>query len=191
MLNQKLFQQLEKDFNFYDQERRQVIAASSEALMKSKQAIFSFHRDDFQSGDNLLAEVKRIFKKLEKKFKKEDELRYEGSYKAALEEYVEARFFGQVLKGEKINFIKDVSVDTDSYLAGLCDLTGELTRKAVLFATERKFNEVERMVKAVQKVLAKLIRFNLTGYLRTKYDQAKNNLRRAEEVLYDVKMKGK
>ena len=191
MLNPKLFQQIKKDFVFYSEERRGVIVKSSEALMKSKQAIFAFHRDDQGGGEALLKEVEMIFSELEKKFKKEEELRDEGSYRAALEEYVEAKFFGRVLKGEKIDFIKEVFVDTDSYLAGLCDLTGELTRKAVLFATERKFNEVERMAKGVRLVMAELIKFNLTGYLRTKYDQAKHNLRRVEEVLYDVKMREK
>lgn len=191
MLNPKLFQQIKKDFVFYSEERRGVIVKSSEALMKSKQAIFAFHRDDQGGGESLLKEVEIIFSELEKKFKKEEELRNEGSYQAALEEYVEAKFFGRVLKGEKIDFIKEVFVDTDSYLAGLCDLTGELTRKAVLFATERKFNEVERMAKGVRLVMAELIKLNLTGYLRTKYDQAKHNLRRVEEVLYDVKMREK
>lgn len=189
MLNPKLFQHLKKDFDFYDQGRRKVICVSSEALMKSKQAIFAFHRNDIRGGEKLLKEVEKIFNNLEKKFRQEKELRYEGSYRAALEEYVEAKFFGNVLQNKKINFIEEVFVDTDSYLAGLCDLTGELTRKAILFATERKFKEVEQMAQAVRQIMAELIKFNLTGYLRTKYDQAKQSLRRVEEVLYEVKMK--
>lgn len=189
MLNPKLFQQLKKDFDFYDKERRQVIADSNVALMKSKQAIFAFHRNDRLGGIRLLKEVEAIFKNLEKRFKKEKELRYEGSYRAALEEYVEAKFFGKVLRGEKIDFIQEVFIDTDSYLAGLCDLTGELTRKAVLFATERKFDKAEKMAEEVRSIMAELIKLNLTGYLRTKYDQAKQSLRRVEEVLYEMKMR--
>jgi predicted translin family RNA/ssDNA-binding protein len=191
MLNPKLFQQLKKEFDFYGEERRQLIAASNDALMKAKQAIFAFHRDDFNCGNVLLAEVESIFRALENKFSKQVELRYEGSYRTALEEYVEAKFFGRVLVGEKIDFIREVLVDTDSCLAGLCDLTGELTRKAILFATERKFREVERMARAVRQVMAELIKLNLTGYLRTKYDQAKQSLRRVEEVLYEVKIREK
>jgi len=142
-----------------------------------------------RGGDLLLRDVEKMFYGLEKRFKKDPDLAYEGAYRAALEEYVEAKFFGKVLKGEKIDFISEVKVDVDSYLAGLCDLTGELVRKAVLFATEKKFKEVERMAEAVRLVMAELIKFNLTGYLRTKYDQAKQSLRRVEEVLYDVKMR--
>ena len=191
MVNQKLFQQLKKDFDFYEAERRKLIGVSSEALMKSKQAIFAFHRDDFKSGNSLLSEVEVIFHDLEKKFKQQAELRYEGSYRAALEEYVEAKFFGNFLEGGKIDFIKGLEIDADSYLGGLCDFTGELVRKAVLAATDKNFKKVEELTSGVRDVIGELIKINLTGYLRTKYDQAKNNLRRAEEVLYDVKMREK
>ncbi len=191
MVNQKLFQQLKKEFDFYEAERRKLIGVSNEALMKSKQAIFAFHRDDFKGGNTLLSEVEAIFRDLEKKFKQQAELRYEGSYRAALEEYVEAKFFGGFLEGEKIDFIKGPEIDADSYLGGLCDFTGELVRKAVLAATDKKFKKVEELVAGVRDVIGELIKLNLTGYLRTKYDQAKHNLRRAEEVLYDVKMREK
>lgn len=191
MLNQKLFQELKKDYDFYDQERRKLIGLSNDALMKAKQAIFSFHRDDMKEGNSLLAEVEKIFAELEKKFKQEEELRYEGSYRAALEEYVEAKFFGGFLEGKKIDFIKGVQIDADSYLAGLCDFTGELLRKAVLAATDKKFKRVEELAAGIREVIGELLKFNLTSYLRTKYDQAKHNLRRVEEILYDVKMREK
>jgi predicted translin family RNA/ssDNA-binding protein len=191
MLNQKLFDQLKKDYDFYDQERRKLIGLSNDALMKAKQAIFAFHRDDMNGGNTLLADVEAIFSELEKKFKKEEELRYEGSYRAALEEYVEAKFFGGFLEGERIDFIKGVQIDADSYLAGLSDFTGELLRKAVLSATDKKFKKVEELASGIREVIGELLKFNLTSYLRTKYDQAKHNLRRVEEILYDVKMREK
>lgn len=189
MLNQKLFKKIKEDFDFYKQERGKVINISNDALIKAKQAIFAFHRDDFKAGNALLFEIEKIFNDLEKKIKKEAELRYEGSYRAALEEYVEAKLFGSFLATGKIDEIKEVAVDYDSYLAGLCDMTGELTRKAVLKAIDKKFEDVEFLVAGIREVIAELLKFNLTSYLRTKYDQAKNNLRRAEEILYDVKMK--
>jgi predicted translin family RNA/ssDNA-binding protein len=191
MINQKFFERLKKDFDFYGEERRKLIGVSNEALMRAKQAIFAFHRDDFKSGNALLAEVEKIFLDLEERFKKEEELRYEGAYRAALEEYVEAKFFGGFLEGKKIDFIEGMEIDADSYLGGLCDFTGELVRKAVLSATDRKFQKVDELVAGVRDVIGELIKMNLTGYLRTKYDQAKQNLRRAEEVLYDVKMREK
>ena len=189
MIDKKLFKKIKKDFDFYKQERSKIINTSNNALMKAKQAIFAFHRDDFSGGAKLLGEVEAIFDEMEKKFKKIKGLKNEGSYKAALEEYVEAKLFENFLLNQKITSIKEVEVDYNVYLAGLCDTTGELTRKAVLSAIDKDFDRVEVLVGGIREVVAELLKFNLTGYLRTKYDQVKNNLRRAEEILYNVKMK--
>ena len=37
--------------------------------------------------------------------------------------------------------------------------------------------------------MSELIQLNLTGYLRTKYDAVKRNLKRIEEVMYDISTK--
>lgn len=184
MLNQKLFTQLKKEYDGYEAARRELIAVSNTALSKAKQAIFALHRDDEKSADRLLNEVERTFIGLEKQFKKMDGLRWEGAYRAALEEYVEAKLF----TGKPIFSIQ---IDADTYLAGLSDLTGELTRKAVQRATQGRLEEVEQLAEDVRAIVGELIKFDLTGYLRTKYDQAKQNLKRVEEVLYDISIRRK
>ncbi|MDO8505841.1 MAG: hypothetical protein Q7S48_04680 [bacterium] len=189
MLNQKLFARLKKEYDAYGAARRELIGVSNGALSKAKQAIFALHRDDEKDAGQLLSEVESTFARLEKEFKKNDGLRWEGAYRAALEEYVEAKLFYDFSKYGKIGEIKTVLLDADGYLAGLSDFTGELTRKAVQRATQGKTEEVEKLAKVVRDVVEQLIQFDLTGYLRTKYDQAKQNLRRVEEVLYDIKMR--
>jgi len=194
MINEKLFARLKKEYDTYEAARRDLIGISNTALSKAKQAIFALHRDDEKEAARLLTEVEKTFRGLEMVFKKVDGLRWEGAYRAALEEYVEAKLFYEFLRDPKLSFghAKSLAlkgIDADTYLAGLSDLTGELTRKAVQRATQGKSEEVEKLAEAVRDVVEQLIKFDLTGYLRTKYDQAKQNLRRAEEVLYDIKMR--
>jgi predicted translin family RNA/ssDNA-binding protein len=192
MLNQKFFQELKKQHDLYREERQDIIFKSGEAIHKAKQAIFAFHRDDMKGGNELIAEVEAIFNDLEKNFKKDDSLRAEGSYRAAIEEYIEAKFFGRVLQGEKIDAISEVpKIDYESYIGGICDLTGEIVRKAVLRVTEGKAEEAGKLGDALREIMTELIKFDLTSYLRTKYDQAKNNLRRMEEILYDINIRKK
>jgi len=192
MLNPKFFQTLKQQHDLYTEERQEIIKKSGEALHKAKQAIFAFHRDDLKGGNKLIKEVETIFQDLEKNFNKDETLRAEGSYRAALEEYVEAKFFGRVLEGKKLDFIIEVpKIDFESYLGGLCDLTGEIVRKAVLRVTEGKVGEAEKLGEALRGIMTELIKFDLTSYLRTKYDQAKNSLRRMEEILYDIRIKYK
>ena len=92
-------------------------------------------------------------------------------------------------KQQKVDKIRSVNLNVNSYLGGLCDLTGELVRQAIKQATAGNFEEVDRMKKIINEIMAELVEFDMTGYLRTKYDQAKNNLRKIEQVEYEVKMR--
>lgn len=189
MINKKLFADLKKDYSFFNKNRREIIGWSSDALHKSKISIFSMHRGQVEEAGKLLGEVEANFAKLEPVFKKSPALRHEGSYKAALEEYVEAKMLHKIVNGKKIEEIKEVKVDFDSYLGGLCDTTGELVRLAIREATDGKVKEVEKIRDLITEIMGELIEFNLTSYLRTKYDQAKGNLRKIEQMVYEIKLR--
>ena len=108
---------------------------------------------------------------------------------AALEEYVEAKlFFNYIHKGkiEKIKEIKKLPIE--SYIGGLSDFTGELLRLAINESIEKNFNEGKRIKKLITEILNELIDFDITGPLRTKYDQARNNLK-IEQMDYEISLK--
>ncbi|MDD2647040.1 MAG: hypothetical protein PHV78_03360 [Patescibacteria group bacterium] len=191
MAKAQLFNKLKKEYDHYYVSRHRIIAVANEALASSKQAIFAMHRDDIKDAEKLLALAEKKLKSLKKYFVQNFFLEDEGAYRAAIEEYVEAKLFWQVLTTGKIDFIKTVNLYFSGYLGGLCDLTGELLRKMILLATAGKFKEAGKLKDLMADIVAELIKFNLTGYLRNKYDGAKNNLRKAEEILYEIKMKSR
>ncbi len=39
--------------------------------------------------------------------------------------------------------------------------------------------------------MGQLIDFDMTGYLRTKYDQARGHLRKLEQMAYEIKLRSK
>jgi predicted translin family RNA/ssDNA-binding protein len=188
MINKKFIEQLKKDYRNQESERRQIISLANDVLFHSKKAIFALHRDDIKTADNKLSEMEKTLLQLEKKFgvKRIEE---EGSYRAAIEEYVEAKLLSQVIKGEKIDRIKTLKLDNDAYLGGICDLLGELVRKATNEAAAGNFNEVEKLKKFSSEMMDQLIDFDMTGYLRTKYDQARGHLRKLEQMAYEIKLK--
>jgi len=189
MIDKKFFSKLQKDYNSYDVGRRIIIKHSNDVLKFSKQAIFAIHREDMKQAENSLNEAKKILKYLQAKIKNEKALQYEGSYLAGIEEFVEAELFFQFIKTGKIFEIKDQKFDAQSYLGGLCDFTGELVRRAIFLATRHRYDEVAVCRQAIEDVVGELIKFNLLGKLRPKYDQAKNNLRKIEEIIYDLEIK--
>lgn len=184
-----MWKKLKKDYQNHASIRTLVIQESNQALNKAKQAIFSLHRDQISETEKILSQVEMKLIKLQSHFKKVPNLEYNSPYKAALEEYLEAKLFWQVLRFNKINPIKVVKLNYDDYLGAICDLTGELVRKMILLVTKGEDKKAKKLKEFITEVINELIKLDLTGYLRHKYDEAKRNLKKAEEILYDLKIK--
>ncbi|MDD5626102.1 MAG: hypothetical protein PHG83_02980 [Patescibacteria group bacterium] len=191
MINKIMLQKLSKEYKNHVSMFYLVNQQSNVALHKSKQAIFSLQRDQISEAEKSLKEVEQIFIKLQGSLTKSPQLLYAGAYKAALEEYAEAKLFWQAIKLGQLKEISEIKLGFESYLGGICDLTGELVRKIVLLATEDKVEKARELKELITQVVGELIKLDLTGYLRTKYDDAKRNLKKAEEILYDLKIRSK
>lgn len=189
MIRTPFFRTLRTRYAAYAAARRETIARSSEVLTLSKQAIFAFHRGDLPGGGALLERADKALSGLARSFKKTHGLSDEGAYRAALEEYAEARIFAQFLRRKALGPVEAPGMDEDVYLGGLLDFTGEAVRHAVRAATAKDEAEVRRAHRAVEAVAGELIRMDITGPLRSKYDQLKTNLRKLEEILYDLSLR--
>ena len=188
MINKNFIKKLKENYKKNNDERRQIISLSNVILHESKRVIFALHRDDLKTTKDMLAGIENIILKLESKFGKK-RLSEEGSFKAGAEEYVEAKMFFLVMSEKKIDKIKNINLGYESYLGGICDLTGELVRRAVNQAASGKLKEVEKNKEIINKIMTELVEFDMTGYLRTKYDQARGNLRKIEQIDYEIKIR--
>ena len=93
---------------------------------------------------------------------------------------------GEEFKKGKLGKIHERAMNPHSYLAGLSDTTGEIVRYAVRAVTQGDERQVKKAYKTVAMVIEYLIDMDLTGYQRTKFDQAKKNLRKLEQMQYDL-----
>ena len=169
--------------------RRELIGRSNEALSKSKRAIFALHRDDPAAAESLLEQADKLFNEIERKFKRFPDLVHEGAYRAALEEYAEALLFFAYLKNGKLGEIDKRAMEPGIYLAGLSDTTGEIVRYAMRQVTNGDTKAAYKAQEVVAMIIESLLDMDLTGYLRTKFDQAKKNYRRLEEMVYDLSLR--
>jgi predicted translin family RNA/ssDNA-binding protein len=188
MINKKFLDDLKRDYQANESERRQIISASNGILFEAKKTIFSLQRQDFKTAEIKIAEMEKALASLEKRFGSE-RLKKEGAYKAAAEEYLEGKTFYLIIKKKDIIATPGLSLDYESYLGGVCDLIGEMVRYATNQAAKGKFAEVAKIKKAAEDIMAQLIDFDMTGYLRTKYDQARGHLRKLEQMAYEIKMR--
>ena len=188
MINKNFIKKLKKEHEENNNERRQIISLANIVLHDSKRVIFSLHRGDMKKAEASLEEIEKILIKLDKKFGFK-RINKEGSYKAAVEEYAEAKTFWMVINGKKVDKFKNIKLNYDSYLGGICDLTGELVRRATNEASKGNVSEVTHINNIINDIMAELIEFNMAGYLRTKYDQARGSLRKIEQINYEIKLR--
>ncbi len=190
MINDKFLKKLKDDYRANESERRQIISASNNILFEAKKNIFALQRNDFKAAETKMLDMEKALKNLEERFGFE-RLHREGAYKAAAEEYLEGKTLYLAIKNKPIESVKGISLDYESYLGGICDMIGELVRYATNRAANGKFSEVAKIKKLAEDIMGQLIDFDMTGYLRTKYDQARGHLRKLEQMAYEIKLRNK
>jgi len=191
MLNAAFARRLSARVQSIDKARRALQALSGDILSGSKRAIFAFHRDDLKKGKQELSTARQKLREGWKLVKKEPRIIHEGSWRAAQEEFAEADLFHQYLTKGTIGLVVDVSEDPDVFVGAVSDATGEMVRHAVFLASTGKGERVGKIYDDVSDVVSFLMHMDLTGNLRNKFDQAKQNLRKLEEIRYDLAIRKK
>lgn len=184
MLNKEEFKKINEDLAKFEDEREDEIAKSREIIRLSKIIINSLHRNDINNADSNVKEINSKIKKLSTK-------NYDMSISnVAFQEYAEALCYYYIITKKKLPTRKDLGINTESYLLGLCDLTGELVRKAIDSAIKRNFDEAISIKELVAEIYSAFLQFNLrNGELRKKMDSIKYNLMKLEDLVYKIKSK--
>ena len=183
------FAKLQKEFQDYDEEREKLIKKSRDVLKLSKQIIYALHRDEVSKADSLVKEIEKELKELESIARHSNKMAYEGSYKIAVQEYVEAILYYNFVKTGKL---VDLKVLAEHYILGLCDLPGELTRRAVYMAGKGRVEEVSRIRDLVDSIYGEFLKFDFRdNEIRRKVDAVKYELRKMEDLMLDLKLKGR
>ena len=171
-----------------DSRREEVIQLSREIINLSKQIIYASQRNDMKDAASAIDKIKDKVKNL----RKINIHSNTNINSVALQEYVEAIAFYEFIKGRKIPTRISLGVSAEDYLSGLCDLTGELVRKAIYDVIHKKFDEAKRIKELVHDIYGEFLKLHLrNGELRKKSDSIKWNLKKLEEVMYDISMKGR
>jgi translin len=149
---------------------------SREIIKESKIIIYGLQRNDKVNTKKLI----ELYKKLNGESNT-------GIEETAVQEYVEAMCFYSFVTHKKILTRKELGVETEAYLLGLCDLTGELVRKAVKDVIDGKYDSAEEITKLVEEIYGEFLKFDLrNGNLRQKSDSIKWNLQKLEQLLLDI-----
>ena len=184
MLDRKSFIQIRKSFEAFEKKREESIQKSRQVIQLSKKIIYSLHRNDIKSATEGIKEIKSKLKSLGTKG-------YDTEMNSvAQQEYVEALAFYEFIKTGKVPSYRDLNVSPYIYLMGLCDLTGELGRKAVNEAIRKNYRLVFQIKELVDEIYGEFLSLDLrNSELRKKSDAIKWNLKKLEDLEFSIRIK--
>ncbi|XP_004493980.1 uncharacterized protein [Cicer arietinum] len=128
--------------------------------------------------------------------------RYHGDWRSETQSVVSMLTFmhwletGQLLEHkqaeEKLGLNSlEFSLDVEDYLVGVCFMSNELPRYVVNQVTAGDYDCPRKVLKFLTELHAAFRMLNLRNdFLRKKFDGMKYDLRKVEEVYYDVKIRG-
>ena len=187
MLDRKDFDRIRKEIEDSDIKRESLIQTSREVINISKKIIYALHRNDVKDASSYLKEIEKKKKSLGTNVWLDTNIN-----QVALQEYAEALCYYHFVKSKKIPTASSLKIDNENYLMGLCDLTGELGRKAVNEVIKKNFRQAEQIRELVDEIYGEFLKLNLrNSELRKKSDQIKWNLKKLEDIVFELKLKEK
>lgn len=180
------FKALKTDYEHFAETRRMLQEVSGRIQVASKQSIFALQRGDVSAADQLRRNAEQDLVSAAKLVSKHQRLSHEGAWRACQEEYSEAVMFAALLNGADPLAGKLPSQDPDILIGGLSDAVGELVRAATKAVIDGNRAAVDPLYERAELVVEFLASMDLTGGLRSKSDQARQHLRRLEEIRYDI-----
>jgi predicted translin family RNA/ssDNA-binding protein len=182
-INKKDFQKVIREHDRAESERDKHISLSREIIKVSKIIIYAIHNNEIKKAKLNLSRIKDLIKDLKK-------LNTTRDNKVAIQEYVEAIAFYTFITEKRLIKISELDVDYESYLLGLCDLTGELMRKAVNSVIAEDLNLVKEIFSFIKALQGEFLKINIrNNELRKKYDAIKWNLAKVEDIIFNLKMR--
>lgn len=189
-VDKNAFAAMRRQMALHDSLREGIIKASRDALTLSKKAIYSLHRGETRTAKSQLSKAKRVISRLNRLISRDAHLAVTGAYTEAVEEYVEASCYYSLLVKKRLPTPKQLGVDADSYLPGLCDLVGELVRKAINSAIKGDNRTALEIRDFVNQLHQELVLFDFRNIpVRRKFDSIKYGLEKLEDLALQIKMK--
>lgn len=188
MISRSLIKKIKDELESAGKARSRIISRTHGLGRVAKHIGFKLQRGEIKEASESLRLLEKELTALVKEAVKAG-LRGEGSLKAVVEEYLESLYLYHILQKKSLPTKLPFAVSADEQLGALADLTGELVRAATLEATQGNFKQIKSYRAATEELFGVLLQMDLHGALRQKRDDARRNLKRLEEIMYDLSLR--
>ena len=191
-LDQKDIDAVNRKIRTYEEYRESLVLLSREVLKLSKQMIYAAHRQDLAAAKVGDAAIRKKISEMQVIVAKDVMLISCGSYKIAVQEYVEAVAFLAIREGKSVPSCRALKVPEEYFLLGLCDLVGEIVRDATNACIRGEYGTAHAHRELVADIYGQLLKIDARdGELRKKIDGVRYDLQKLEDLVLDLKLKGK
>ena len=155
---------------------RQIIQGSSKAIR-------ALHRNEAETADALIADVKQLIAEAEAPLTEHRDIYYAGFFYDAVKEYAEAELTAALLRDEPLPLPADLGLHAVPYLKGLGEAVGEMRRRLLDQLRAGELTEGEatfKRMEAIQDLLQSLdYPDGMTAGLRRTTDVARSLIERS------------
>jgi translin len=156
------------------------LARSRETIRAAANAIRAIHRDDFATGERLVAEAGAALAAAVEALRGHPDVMHGGFVHDAAKEYAEARLVLALTRGEALPGPAGLAVDPVSYLHGLAEAVGELRRRLLDHLRRGQVERCEPILEAMDEIYTQLVTIDfpdaMTAGLRRATDAARGIL---------------
>ncbi len=190
MLDPREKEAIRKDLDALSRGRIEVMKQGREVVKASKELIYSLHRGEMEAAGLCLGRITEARRRLDA-LANTPRLRAYHPYQNAVQEHVEAAAYHSVVARGRIPSRAALKADTETYLGGLSDLTGELARKGVDDMIHGRYAHAAAMKDVVEEIYGLILSLDFDGgEARRKSDAVKWNLAKLEDLVCDAKIRG-
>ena len=113
----------------------------------------------------------------------------QGAFSNSLEEWAEGALTIEWVENRRILPLVDMKIVTSyEYIGALSDFTGEIGRFAVANASKRDIESVRSVLQADVAIAGALMLLTTSGRFTRKIDAVLTNLKKVEDIIYDLSM---
>lgn len=170
----------------FEVDRKKALQMSDCLRIESKAAISYLLKGMEEGVKKTLKKADGLNKNLQKLLQKTPYLHSVGGVHSGTEEYVEAKLLHDYLLQKSLSTQEELNVHHESYLGGLCDLSGELLRLA-----RRDPSRMKQILDDISELFQTFLEVVVTrnAVIRKKSEDLERNMKKIEEMIFEYQLK--
>jgi len=173
----KIVDKIEKHIDDKDKIREKALRSSREIIIRCRKAIQKIHQNLFENAENNIKKASAKLAELYDITQDFPDLYHSGFVENASQEFVEAHCLLNIMQKKELPDPDKIQTTYSSYLCGLCDVVGELRRKALDNILDGTPENSTKCLTQMEEIYNSIMRFDYPSALvpiKKKQDVVRN-----------------